>query len=543
MPSLLTVPYLGTAEEDVLVAAWFVEPGVQFRKGQVLVVLETLKASFEVEAEADGVLVARIAAQGARVPLHAALGVLAVAGEAVEDVDAVVADLVAAHGTGEALAARSESEVVSPANAAGAKASVAQVAAAPAARRRARELGLDLALISGRGRGGMITVADVEAAHGGRAAHGAAHAVVTVEDAEPGRLDPDFVAQLRRDAAAFAALSSDFKVLLYRRAGAQIGEGVRFGDGAVLVCDVLRLGASVRFGDAVRVEAEVFVAGDVTQLSARCRFRATRIELGENAFFAPDVEVGGGGAMDPEALLRVGSHGFVGEHSHLNPCRPLVIGDEVTISRNASLMTHSFANSMLEGYPNRFAGLTIGNQCQIGIGSTLFPGVTMGDGSILLSNSALVTSLPPGRVFAGSPAQDLKAAREDVDGARRLTLAQRIVRDFAAALRARGRDVSLEEDGSNIRITVRDGAALHVVHFSEVLDLEQRAVVAEDLRVALCCEAAMLASLPPELCAIDLMGKAIHGRFGPLGAALREFLRKRGIRLEPRTWTYPGGWM
>ncbi|HMQ23078.1 MAG TPA: E3 binding domain-containing protein, partial [Planctomycetota bacterium] len=451
MPSLLTVPYLGTAEEDVLVAAWFVEPGVQFRKGQVLVVLETLKASFEVEAEADGVLVARIAAQGARVPLHAALGLLAAAGEVVGDVDAVVSDLVAAHGDGQVKGTQAASDRATSMDAAKTvpKPTVAQVAAAPAARRRARELGLELASISGTGRGGMITVADVEAAYAGGAAHGAALAAVAVEDAEAGRLDPDFVAQLRRDTAAFAALSSDFKVLLYRRHGAQIGEGVRLGDGAVLVCDVLRLGASVRFGDAVRVEAEVFVAGNVTQLSARCRFRATRIELGENAFFAPDVEVGGGGAMDPEALLRVGSHGFVGEHSHLNPCRPLVIGDEVTISRNASLMTHSFANSMLEGYPNRFAGLTIGNQCQIGIGSTLFPGGTMGDGSILLSNSALVTSLPPGRVFAGSPAQDLKAAREDVDGARRLTLAQLIVRAFAAALRARGRDVILEEDGSN----------------------------------------------------------------------------------------------
>ena len=81
MPELFTVPYLGTAEKDVLVVDWLVDEGDAFRRGQPLVTLETLKASFEVEAEGDGVLLRQLEAVGDRVGLQAPLGVWGQAGE------------------------------------------------------------------------------------------------------------------------------------------------------------------------------------------------------------------------------------------------------------------------------------------------------------------------------------------------------------------------------------------------------------------------------------------------------------------------------
>ncbi|MCA8970398.1 MAG: E3 binding domain-containing protein [Planctomycetes bacterium] len=558
MVSLLTVPYLGTAEEDVLVADWLVEVDAPIRKGQAIVALETLKASFEVEAESDGVLVRRLSERGERVPLHAALGVVAAAGETIDEdsIRSLLEEHRSQHGASADALAVDDGAVESgsePTNgkartahgassrtggvAGGGQAGKGRVPAAPAARRRARELGVDLAKVTGTGRGGMITVADVEAASVTPAS------TIFAEEAPEGRLDPEFVVHLYRDAEIFAALSSESKVALYRKHGARIGQGVHIAKGALILCEELVLGDDVRLSEGVRVRAHVFHAGELTQIGPRGQLRATRIVLGHNAYFAPDVEVGGGGAMDPEASLRIGSHGFVGEHVHLNPCRPIVIGDEVTISRNASIMTHSFAGSMLEGYPNRFAGITIEDGCQIGIGCTLFPGVTMGEGSILLSNSALVTSLPAGRVYAGSPAQDLKAAREAIDDKRRLALAQRIVRDFAVALAARGFETRFEEHGDTMHLRVLDGDASHDLWFSERLDTSERELVVEDLRVGLECEDAAFEALPSELCGFDLVKKRVRGELGELGKALREFLRKRGIRLEPRTWTYRGEWL
>ena len=52
----------------------------------------------------------------------------------------------------------------------------------------------------------------------------------------------------------------------------------------------------------------------------------------------------------------------------------------------------------------------------------------------------------------------------------------------------------------------------------------------------------MLAA-PATTTTIGLEPPRLRGPLGPLAAAFREFLRKRGVRMEPRTWSYTGGWL
>ena len=40
---------------------------------------------------------------------------------------------------------------------------------------------------------------------------------------------------------------------------------------------------------------------------------------------------------------------------------------------------------------------------------------------------------------------------------------------------------------------------------------------------------------------IDLLGRRVHGSGGVVLDSVREFCRKRGIKLEPGPWSYPGG--
>ena len=61
--------------------------------------------------------------------------------------------------------------------------------------------------------------------------------------------------------------------------------------------------------------------------------------------------------------------------------------------------------------------------------------------------------------------------------------------------------------------------------------------------VALTFADADYTAVPSDLTAIGLEPPRVRGPLGPLAAALREFLRKRGIRLEPRSWAYTGGWL
>ena len=531
MTSLLQVPYLGTAEEDVQLTEWLVAEGQDFEKGQTLAVVETLKASFEVEAEAAGTLLRHLANEGTRVRTNAPLGVVGARGEAVDE-----AELAKLLEVGAEPSPEVEEDTAAPAPREGEPptAGSGKTYAAPSARRIARELGVDLGSVKGTGRSGLILRADVEAA-------AAAGTGASGEGA--GRVEAEFLAHVRREGEAFAALSSDFKIALYRRHGAAIGRDAVLGPGAVILAEHLVLGDGAHIGAGVRIEASRFEAGPLLHVGARSAFRCRSVLLGENAFFAEDVEVGGGGAMDPEAELVVGSHGFVGEHVHLNPCRPLRLGDEVVISRNAVIMTHSFGGSTLQGYPNRFAGVSIGDGSQVGIGATLFPGVEMGAGSILLSGSSLVSSVPSGRLYGGVPATDLKAAARPLGPAELVERAREVVREFARQLSLRGHGVETEETDGQLVISVSCENVVHRLRFAAELPGPSGETVAEELVVGARASEEAWSDAPPELVAIDLSVPRIKGVQGPLSDAFREFLRKRGVRLHPRTWTYPGGWL
>jgi len=381
----------------------------------------------------------------------------------------------------------------------------------------------------------MIRVADVE-----EAALDHNRSGMTSEE---GQVNPDLLTRIRQDESAFAALPSDEKLELYRQHGARIGNGCNLGHDSVILAQRLVLGEGVTIRDHVRIEAVDFEMGAGSHFGERCRVRCRRVRLGENAFFVTDVEIGGGGAMDPEASLDVGSHGFVGEHVHLNPCRPLRIGDEVVISRNASIMTHSFGLDVLQGFPNRFAGVVIEDECQIGIGAVLFPGVTVGRGSILLSGSSLVTDLPAGRLFGGVPATDIKAAARSLSPEQKVGLVEKLIREFARQLALRGFDASVVVAEDALELVVASDEGRHYLRFTESLPMHESPVAIEDLRVGLTCNDQRWEQLPPELAGMDLGRKRLQGHLGPLGLAFREFLRKHGIRLSPRNWTYPGGWL
>ena len=47
--------------------------------------------------------------------------------------------------------------------------------------------------------------------------------------------------------------------------------------------------------------------------------------------------------------------------------------------------------------------------------------------------------------------------------------------------------------------------------------------------------------VPDGVAVFDLLGRRVHGSGGVVLDSVREFCRKRGIRLEPGPWSYPGG--
>ena len=152
MPDVL-MPRLSDTMEEGILSQWVKHEGDQVRKGDVLAVIETDKAAMEMEAYDEGVLTRILVAEGASVPIGAPIAVI---GEAAA---AAAASPVPAPDQAE------RAVIPPPAPAAPAAASPAgQAPASPLARKRARELRIDLTTVSGSGPGGRIVRADVEQA-------------------------------------------------------------------------------------------------------------------------------------------------------------------------------------------------------------------------------------------------------------------------------------------------------------------------------------------------------------------------------------------
>lgn len=167
----IRLPRLGETMEEARVLDWLVAPGAAFRRGDVLLEVETDKTVVEVPALSDGVMAAHLAAPGETVALGQAIaeaeaeeaeGSPAAASDA-----ALAPDAGAAHGAGAARPDPARGHAV-PGAPPGARLP-ASPAASPAARAAARRAGADLAVIEGSGRRGRITAADVAAAGSGGA--------------------------------------------------------------------------------------------------------------------------------------------------------------------------------------------------------------------------------------------------------------------------------------------------------------------------------------------------------------------------------------
>jgi carbonic anhydrase/acetyltransferase-like protein (isoleucine patch superfamily) len=137
-------------------------------------------------------------------------------------------------------------------------------------------------------------------------------------------------------------------------------------------------------------------------LSKKCKF-------GSNVFIAPtavvigDVTLGDQASVWYNTVLRGDINSIVIGHrtniqdgvvGHLSDDYPLVVGNDVTVGHGAVI--HA---------------CTIGNECLIGMNSTILDGVKIGCQSIIAAGSVVPvgTEIPEGSLFAGVPGRVKRA--------------------------------------------------------------------------------------------------------------------------------------
>jgi pyruvate dehydrogenase E2 component (dihydrolipoamide acetyltransferase) len=165
----IVMPKAGQSMEEGTLVKWNVQPGARIKKGQVIFVVETDKATVDVEAVDEGRLARIVVPQGETVPVQAPVAYLA---ENDADADAVIAQggAVAAAAPAAAVAQASSAAPSAAPVSAAAVTETGRVKASPAARKLAQQRGVNLASISaGSGPGGRILSGDVAAAKPGAA--------------------------------------------------------------------------------------------------------------------------------------------------------------------------------------------------------------------------------------------------------------------------------------------------------------------------------------------------------------------------------------
>ncbi len=505
--------------EFALLAEWLVEDRVEVAQGQPVCVVETTKATVEIEAPGAGTLV-QLYDDGVEVELGKTVALIAERADELET----------------ALARRE------PKPAADEK---------PAADRKATKKAVELAERHGIALGsidkrGFITEKDVEAAIAQAAAAagpssqpalaGVSTAGVSLPeslalDEGAGRLDDAFLESLRSDPDAFRALSSEERIDLYRANGAQIGDGVVLGLGTIVVSPQIVISPGVALGPDGTVVCEELVAiGELTQFGADLDLRCRRAYLGAGIWAGRSIRIGGGGHRDPWATLAVGDLAFIGDEAFVNVCRPVLIGREAFVTMRSMIVTHNIGHSLLEGFENRFAPVVLEDRAQVGLGAVLYAGVRIGAEAIVASNSYVVGDIPPRSFAIGVPAKPTGNAAHTVSHARQVELARKMIDELHELLALRGHDVSAVGEGDEHGFEVEG---------TKVYFTPRYAGGGEGPAVVLALEAA---GEPPDgVAVLDLLGRTVHGSGGVVLDSVREFCRKRGIRFEPGPWRYSGG--
>jgi pyruvate dehydrogenase E2 component (dihydrolipoamide acetyltransferase) len=176
MAEIVYMPKLSDTMTEGVVATWNKNVGDSVKAGEVLAEIETDKATMEFESFYDGVLLHIGVETGKAAPVNS---VLAIIGQAGEDISAALASAGANAPGAVAEAPKTEAPAASPAPAAAAP-SPAPVAAAPApapvasnntggrvfasplAKKLASEKGIDIHSVAGTGESGRIVKRDVD---------------------------------------------------------------------------------------------------------------------------------------------------------------------------------------------------------------------------------------------------------------------------------------------------------------------------------------------------------------------------------------------
>lgn len=166
------------------------------------------------------------------------------------------------------------------------------------------------------------------------------------------------------------------------------------GDGSFARADFRAIGEHVVFEAGVRV------------------WHPETISLGDNVYVGHDAMLKG----YYRGELTVGDDTWLGQGVFLHSAGHIRIGSRVGMGPFVKLLTSTHGEAgrdvAILAAPLEFAPVVVEDDCDLGVGAILLPGVTIGRGAQVGAGAVVTRDVPPYAVVAGNPARVLRMRPE-----------------------------------------------------------------------------------------------------------------------------------
>jgi acetyltransferase-like isoleucine patch superfamily enzyme len=168
--------------------------------------------------------------------------------------------------------------------------------------------------------------------------------------------------------------------------GLLLGPGVKIGEG-VLIGGHVVIHAGVEIGDGARI-------GDHAQLRDRARI-GPGTTIGSYSCVDPDVTVGARVSVQTRCYITGGT----------------VVEDDVFVGPGVTLTNDNTMNR--HGPEKEFEGPMLRRACRVGGGSTICPGVEIGEEAFVAAGAVVAADVAPRAVVVGVPARQLREVPDE----------------------------------------------------------------------------------------------------------------------------------
>jgi len=189
------------------------------------------------------------------------------------------------------------------------------------------------------------------------------------------------------------------------------------------------------------------------------------VTIGDDSEIMDNVRIGG--ILTHRSILTIGKRVGIFSYAYINPTYEIVLEDGVGIGGRCHLFTHGSWPSKLDGYPMKFAPITLKKNVWLAWRVTILPGVTVGENSILQSDVFVSKDVPANSLAKGNPAKVVPLKVQDYSDEQKINIIRDIFLDFREYLTFIGyKTQEIESKGDQFGFTISlKGKIKSIVYF------------------------------------------------------------------------------